>query len=147
MIRSGTPADIPRILELGAMLHAASSFRNIPFDPEKVEATMHALMDGAGVVFVAERDGVVIGGLAGGITEYFFSHQKLGFDYSFFIEPSKRHGITALKLIRALEIWCKARGAVSLQLGISTGLNVDGLSKFYELAGFTNVGPMFKKEL
>lgn len=147
MIRAGTPADIPRILELGRMLHAISSFRDIPFDSEKVAATMRALMDGAGVVFVAERQGVVVGGLAGGITEYFFSREKLGFDYSFFIEPSHRHGITALKLIRALEIWCKARGAITLQLGISTGLNVDGLSKFYELAGFSNVGPMFKKEL
>ena len=79
MIRAATKADIPRILELGLMLHATSSFRHIPFDSEKVASMMSDLMDGAGVVFVAERDGVVVGGLAGGVTEYFFSREKLGF--------------------------------------------------------------------
>ena len=147
MIRAGTSADIPRLVELGAMLHGSSVFRAIKYDPAKVAATLDGLVRGAGVLFVAEREGMVIGGLAGGITEYWFSREKVGFDYSFFIEPSERNGFTAMKLIRAMEIWCKGQGARELQMGITTGINVDNTSKFYELVGFQNAGPIFKKEL
>ncbi|WP_050465100.1 GNAT family N-acetyltransferase [Herbaspirillum autotrophicum] len=147
MIRAATHADVERVVDLGQILHASSDFAPISYDRDKVSSLMHSLINGAGVLFVAEREGVVIGGIAGAITTYWFSEEFVGFDYSFFLEPTQRNGFTALKLINAFKIWCKGRGATRLKMGITTGLNVEKISRFYLLAGFNYAGPLFEMEL
>lgn len=147
MIKVATPADVDRLVQLGALMHAESVFRYISYAPEKVRSALSALIGGDGVVFVAERGGVIVGGLAVAVTEYWFSHERVGVDRAFFIEPAHRHGITALRLISAMEAWCKSMGARESHLAITAGVNVDGVSKLCELAGYRNAGPIFKKEL
>lgn len=148
MIRPATLSDIPRIVDLGEMLHAESEYRSIPFSRSKVAKLMTALIVRDGVVFLAEKDGVVIGGIAGGVTEHWFSDTELvGFEYSFFLEPSGRHGITAARLIRAFKAWCKAKGAKQARMGITTGINVEGTAKFYRSQGFVDAGLLFTVEL
>jgi hypothetical protein len=148
MIRAAEHADIERVVDLGQMLHEASTFSAVAFSRKKVTNLMHSLIDGAGALFVAERDGELIGGIAGGVSLYWFSDtDKLAFDYAFFIDPTKRNGITALKLIAALKIWARGQGARELKMGITTGMNVEQMSEFYLMAGFVPVGPIFSMEL
>lgn len=147
MIKVATLADLDLLVELGAQMHAEAVFRSISYAPEKVRRDLAGLINGAGVVFVAERDGRVIGGMAGAVTEYWFSHELVGVDRAFFIEPSSRNGITALRLIAAIEAWSKSLGAREQHLAITSGVNVEATSKLCELAGYRNAGPIFKKEL
>lgn len=147
MVEPATLLDIPRIVQLGQLLHETSTYRAIPFNPEKVGRLMATLIDGAGVVFVTRREGQIVGGIAGGVTAHWFSDELHGFEYSFFIEPGARHGITALRLIRALEHWCKARGAKSLRMGITTGINETGTGNFYRHVGFEQAGTLFQLEI
>lgn len=147
MIRPATHADIPRIIELGTILHQTSSYSSMPFVPAKAAAFMGALIDGLGVVFLAEIDGVVVGGIAGGLIDQWFNDDLVAYDYSFFIEPSRRSGITAIKLIRAFEQWAEIRGAKYVQLGIGTGVNVEGTSRLYESMGMQLFAPLYQKEI
>lgn len=147
MIRTATVDDIPRIIELGHMLHQSSSYAGMEFDPGMAASFMEQLISGVGVVFVAEINGEVVGGIAGGITEQWFSSELLAFDYSFFIDPKARSGITATKLVKAFTSWAKLRGAKHVQIGITTGINVEGTARFYRALGFEDAGLFFNKRV
>lgn len=147
MIRPATTDDIPRIVELAELLHSTSTYACMIFDGGLVASFMEQLISGTGVVFLAEIDGVVVGGFAGGITEQWFSPDLLAFDYSFFIEPAHRSGFTAIKLARAFINWAKAMGAKHIQIGITTGINLEGTSRFYRALGFKDSGLFFNMEL
>lgn len=147
MIRPATPADIPRLVELGQLLHDTSSYAGIRYIPEKVGALLGTLIAGAGVLFVAERDGRVVGGIAGGITEIWFSNETTAFDYCLFVDPQARHGLTAVGLVRAFEHWAISRGACRIELGITTGLQVEATSNLFRRLGYHDAGALFRKEV
>lgn len=147
MIRTATLDDIPRILELGESLHQTSDFRRLPFDREKVETLISGLVSGVGVVFVSEIDGIITGGIAGGLTEFWFCREKVAFDFSFFIHSDYRGGMSAPRLIIAFCEWAKLNGAREIHMGITTGIHVDATSRLYEKMGFSLSGPLYKKEI
>lgn len=147
MIRPAQLSDVTRIVEIGAVLHYTSAYRRISFNRAKVATLMQSLINGAGVVFVAERDGQVVGGIAGGVTAHWFSDELVGYEYSFFVLPEARHGLIATKLLIAMKAWCKAKGAKALRIGITTGINVEGTARFYRSMGFTDAGNLFEGEL
>lgn len=147
MIDVATLEDVPRLVELGAMLHVASSYRTIPYSSRKVETLLESLISGDGVVFVArDSAGVVIGGLAGGIAQFWFSDEPHGYEYSFFVEPTRRHGLIAMKLIEAFTIWCGRRGARVVRMGITTGIQEEGTSRLFEFMGFRRIGTLFERD-
>ena len=146
-IEVATLDDVPQISELGQLLHDTSSYAGIPYSRAKVDALMASLISGGGVVFVVRRDGQIMGGIAGGVTEHWFSDEKLGFEYSFFLHPEARGGFTALKIIAAFKTWCQLRGAKTVRMGITTGINEEGTAKLYRFAGFKDAGQLFKLEV
>lgn len=136
------------MLELGKLLHDISSYAPIAWNEEKVERLLHGLIDDANsLVIVSERGGQIVGGLAGGVTEYWFSSEKMAFDYSFFIEPNSRHGITAAGLLKSFFEWAESMGAKQVKLGITTGINVEGTTRLYHACGFQDAGALFVKDL
>lgn len=146
-VRPALLADVPAIVDLGAALHVSSDYSRFAFDRAKVEVLMRALIAGAGVIFLAEDKGRPIGGIAGGVAPFWFGSDLHGFDYSFFVLPEFRHGSTALRLLACLEAWCRARGAIEMRIGITTGIEVEGTSRFYEWCGYTRNGALFTKGL
>ena len=144
MIRAANSNDIPVILNLAQQLHDESSYQVFTFDKEYIEKNIKKIME-SGAVFLAEKNDVVIGGFMGGITSLWHSPDKVGFDYTFFIQKEHRQGIIALKLIYAFEHWCKAKGAKFIQLGITTGINTEGTAQFYESLGYHVQGPLYQK--
>lgn len=148
MIRLATLKDLPDLVRLGLELHRSSDHVRHNFKPEKVAEKLAEIIEGnSTVVFVAERNGEIIGGFAGGVTELWYSDSLIGFDYSLFIQQGKRHGITAIRLLIAFEEWAKIMGAKEIHMGITTGINVESTSKLYESRGFNQIGPLFCKEV
>ncbi|CAM4032090.1 GNAT family N-acetyltransferase [Ectopseudomonas alcaliphila] len=147
MIRPATIDDIPRLVELGHLLHQTSRYSSHAYDGDVVGSFMAQLIAGTGVVFVAERDGKVIGALLGGITEQWFSTELLAFEYAFFVEPGARHGIISARLVQALTTWAELRGAKHVQIGVTTGINVEGTAQFYRAHGFQDAGLFFEKAI
>ena len=96
---------------------------------------------------MAEVNYEVVGVVAGTVVEQWFNSDLLAFEYFVFVEPSKRQGILATRLVLTFQEWARIKGAREIHLGISTGLNVESTTRFYESLGFQNAGPLLKKEL
>lgn len=119
MIRPATLADIVCLVDLGELMHAESpNYCGIPFSRQKVARLLTLLITQDGVVFVSEKDGVVVGGIAGGIAEYWFSLEKFGFEYAFFLAKEARHGVSAVRLQRAFKSWCGLKSVKRFTMGI-----------------------------
>jgi len=147
MIRLATVSDIQALVDLGKMLHESSTHSRHPYKPSKVADLLHSLITGLGVVFVAERNGALVGALAGGLSEVWYSDVLVAFDYSLFIKPEKRNGITSFRLMVAFETWAREMGAKEVHMGITTGINVESTSRLYESQGFHQIGPLYVKEV
>lgn len=146
MIRPATNDDIPEIVELGRVMHAESQYSTVPYSGDKVASSVAEFID-CGVVFVAENDGLIIGGIACGIAEHWFSEEKYAFEHALFIHPDFRKGATAVRLISAFFEWANLLGAKSAKMGITTGVNVERIAKLYRAIGLVEVGPLFQKAL
>lgn len=147
MIRPATVDDIETIVEIGKVMHGESSYSDLPFDCEKVHFLMAGLINGHGVVFVAEKGGNIIGGFAGGISEFWFCNSLHAFDYGLFILPEHRGGSAAIRLLSAFEHWAKAMGAVWCDIGITTGVHTEKTAGMYEKLGYHQSGVLFRKEV
>jgi len=147
MIRPAKHSDVPRLIELGTLLHATSSYSTMNFCPDKSAAFLHELINGPGVVFVAEVRGEVVGGMAGAVTEQWFSNDLIAYDYSIFVEPSKRNGVIAVRLIQTFKEWARIKGAKQIYMGIGTGVSVEGTTRLYESQGLRNIGPLLMMEI
>lgn len=147
MIRPAKHSDVPRLIELGTLLHATSSYSTMNFCPDKSAAFLHELINGQGVVFVAEVHGEVVGGMAGAVTEQWFSNDLIAYDYSIFVEPSKRNGVIAVRLIQTFQEWARIKGAKQIYMGIGTGVSVEGTTRLYESQGLRNIGPLLMMEI
>lgn len=147
MIRAAKHEDIPRLVELGAIMHATTSFSHLDYSPERTGDFLRTLIDGAGVVFAAEVNGEVVGGMPGAVTEQWFNHDLVAYEYCLFVEPGKRQGIIAMRLLLAFQEWAKIKGAKEIHLGITTGVNVEGTARLYSRMGYKYAGPIMKLEL
>lgn len=111
MIREAVEGDIPNLVSLGKMFLDESGYGDIvSFNPFKAHETLKGIIGGNGVVFVAEREGLVVGGL--GLLQYtmYFSDDPVAVELFWWMHPSHRNGMDGPRMLkRALE-WGKERG-------------------------------------
>lgn len=147
MIRDAVPADIPALLKLGERMHAESRYRDMPWSTAKVGALMDALIaSDDGLLIVSDRDGEITGGMLASIDEHYFSSARVASDFALFVSPDRRGGIAAAALLRRYAAWARERGAVLIQAGITTGVNVEAATRLYRAIGFQPIGPLFELE-
>lgn len=148
MIRPATNEDVPRLIELGVVLHASTSYAALDFNHDKAAAFLHSLIVSPnGVVFVSVHDDVIIGGMVGGLVDQWFNDDLIAYDYSLFVEPGRRQGIVAARLIAAFQEWARIKGAKQIYMGIGTGVGVEGTTRLYERMGLRVAGPLLIQEL
>ncbi len=137
-IRVATFEDLPRVLDLGELLHKESPrWSRIAFNRSKAETVLAALIDSPdGVIFVAVEGGVIIGGIAGLVEAHWSSDDRLASEISFFMAPDARGRLAPARLICALDAWARMRGAVWIQGGTSTGLAPERTAGLYEALGW-----------
>jgi GNAT superfamily N-acetyltransferase len=144
MIRPATTADIGALLLLAEAMHAESRYAPLPFDLAKVADLFGGLIGGAGCLLVAERDGEIVGGLAGWCAEHFFTRAKIASDFGLFVPQNRRGGLVAARLLQAFAAWAQGQGAAMVQAGITTGVNVAATTRLYQGVGFVPVGTIFE---
>lgn len=147
MVRAGTVDDIPALLVLGRAMHAESRFRTVRYVPERVEATLRAVLGGAGCIFVAERAGEIVGGFVGLLVPYYFSDEKCASDLAIFVRPDRRGGILAASLIHAYIDWAREQGVRHVEIGVSTGVHPEKTGALLERLGLKPQGGLYVMEL
>jgi ribosomal protein S18 acetylase RimI-like enzyme len=144
MIRNATPADIPKLVEMGQRLHDESNYSHVTYSPERVKATCLLMMN-QGFLVVSEKNGVVVGVMMGDVQTAWYTNERMGFDLTLYIEPEHRSGLMAARMIRQFEQWCKAMGATQIRPGVSTGS--ESASKLYKALGYVVTGEQFLKDI
>ncbi len=149
MIRDAAKEDVTRLVDLAQMLVDESPvFDASTFDRTKTRILFNWLIKVSnGILLVAERDGKVIGAMAGAVTEHPFSWGKYAFDYGLFVDPAYRGGLMAARLVRAFEAQAARLGARDFRPGIMTGVHVSRTTEFYERLGYRQTGTQLIKEL
>lgn len=148
IIRRAKKEDILEMIELGAQMHAESLYQEYAFDKARVHQTLSILTDSdIGVSIVAEKDGVIVGGMIGMVTQHYFGPDKVASDYALFISPTERVGRLAIKIIRAWVEAAKEAGANHVTVSNSTGVNIEGVKDLYTFVGFEHVGYVFDMRL
>ena len=147
MIRPFTLDDLPTMVELGKIMHEESVYRDLDFNEDKIKDLALTYLANPERCWsaVAEVNGRIIGMYAGYITEYYFGKDLIAQDLLLFVDPTKRGGLAAVKLITAFEDWAFAKGVKEVCPASSTMVAPERTAMLYNLLGYTNVGSLFKK--
>lgn len=145
MIRNAVKEDIATLVQLGKEMHLESNYASLDFDTNKVHDFLLYMMD-YGVVLVEEKSGEVVGGMAGYISQPFFSYDSIANDLGLFISKQHRGGITAVKLVKAFTDWAISHDVKQIRPAISVGGDIDGVTKLYERLGYKVAGAVFMLE-
>jgi GNAT superfamily N-acetyltransferase len=148
-IELATAKDIPEMVRLGSLMHKESAYAAFDFDFNKVANNFKFWVSSPDyfVAVAKDEDGNLIGGYCGYVTEYFFGKDLIACDLGLFIDPDRRGGMTAVRLIKAFEDWAQSKGAKEVCPGTTTMVAPERTSRLYERLGYKVVGSIFKKEV
>lgn len=149
MIRNATVGDIPALIELGTRMYLESRYAETsPFDEQKCADLAKQLINAEfGVVLVVEESGQLVGWVAGGIGEQYFSHERMAFEYGVFIAAEHRGGTAGYRLVKAFIDWAKNHGARVINMGITTGVHEERTGELYQRLGLARTGSLYSMEV
>jgi L-amino acid N-acyltransferase YncA len=116
-IRQATPADMPGILAMGESFYRTTHYAGLTeFCPETV-ARLASLLMSDGVFLVAE-DGQQLQGMVGLLVAPFMfnSSARAAYEVVYWVNPSARGGMTAVRLLSAIEPACLEAGCTAIQM-------------------------------
>lgn len=138
------PKLFPSLLRLITSMKQEGEFRSNSWNTEK----FYDLVNRSDVFCnLADHDGQIVGFMLGYVSEQFFGDDLVACDLAVFVLPEFRGKRISLRLIAAFEAWAKARGAIQVMLGQSTGVDIERTRSLYERLGYRTVGCNVKKEL
>ncbi|MDA5547377.1 GNAT family N-acetyltransferase [Yersinia massiliensis] len=148
MIRPATIDDIPALVALGARMHRESRYVTFSFNEDKCAALAVSLINAEfGVVLVVEESDQLVGWVAGGIGEQYFSHERMAFEYGVFIAAEHRGGTAGYRLVKAFIDWAKNHGAAVINMGITTGVHENRTGELYQRLGLARTGSLYSMEV
>ena len=147
MIRLATPDDGPALMRMGEAFFQESGYaEQFPFDRPSFAHT-YTTLGMAGLLLVVEQDGAVVGMAAADVAPSICNHSVLFARECFwYVEPRYRKGI-GKKLLPALEVLVKDRGASAFDVVAESGKRSDALARVYRAGGFSPSENSFRKRL
>lgn len=153
-IRFASTDDLPACVELGRQLHQLTRFTRYQFQPERVASQLRTLIEtGQNIqrshcMLLAEnQEGLLCGALIACIERHIFSDQPVASVISFGVLPQARMGGAAIKLLLSFQRWADKRGAFEINLGVSSGLQIEKTGRLMQRLGFVLTGGNYVKSL
>jgi len=149
LIRPVEEADRHAVLDLCRRMLEESPYAFLPCDDDKLARCFDAYLadreNRCGLAAVDE--GVVIGVLAGYLSEYLFCRERIACDQIVYVVPGRRGTAAAARLVRAFQQWAATRGARELALGVSGSLEPERVGRLYQRLGLRFAGGLYKQRL
>lgn len=130
------------------VLEESTTYRHMMFDAKKTQNyIMGAILKQKGYflkIIVHKESQEPVGGLLCECWEAYSSQDKIAFDVTVMIEKEHR-GKCIKELVQIIEdykAWALGEGAKVIKFGVSSGLNIDRASRFFEKMGFPKIGAM-----
>lgn len=144
MIRTATTADIPRMVDLGRLMHEESPvYRRLTFSADRLAQSLAvAIRDG--FARVVEKDGQIIGGMAAIAMQHWCSEDMVSSDLALFIAPECRGGMAAARLITAYTAWAADLGIKLPMLGVTAGIDTEITVALCERLGWRRFGVLME---
>jgi len=98
-------------------------------------------------VALSYKDKTPVGAFVGVVTEMWFSSDKAGYDLFVYVKPKNRGGMTAVRLIKKFEDFCKANNAKTINLGSSAEIATESAKRLYKKLGYKECGFLSHKEI
>ncbi len=136
MIRAATEADYPAL-----EAHCAEFWKSAPFDEAYRAGSAVMYFDiarEAGLLLVAERDGVIVGFAAGAISPLMGDSGVLqGAELAWWVAPDHRGGTLGIRLLQALEDAGRAAGCRYWNMIFMETSMPEAVRSIYERLGYT----------
>jgi hypothetical protein len=147
MIRDAIDEDIEILLPLAIKMHSTSKvYADLDLDLQKVRDYAKDYIDYYDRYFrVYEKDGRPVAFFLGYVCEYFFGNQKLGIQENLF--TNEENPMVGIRLSKDFEAWCKERGAIEVNFGITTSHDRQRHDKFMARLGYRDCGTVYKKRI
>lgn len=143
VMREAVLADVPALVQMGQRFRQETAYADrLRNNPEQMTALAEKLIaDANGVVFVTERDGVLVGMIGLLLFAHHLSGDLTVGELFFWVEPEHRgHGV---RLLRCAERWARAMGATTMQMIAPT----TAVGQFYERLGYAEIEVAYEKVL
>lgn len=145
LLREAVAADVPRLQQMFAEFVASTQYaRYVGNDPAYSSGLLERLIaNDDGAIFVAERDGLVVGMLGLLVFQHPMSGRLVATEAFWWLDPAHRgYGVY---LLRRGERWAKGRGAQTLSL--MAPADKPRVAEIYEAIGYERVEVTFQKSL
>lgn len=145
MIREATPADIPRIIEMGRNFLLSGPYRDIIADnPEVPLALAKKLVTNPQArILVEEQEGKLVGVFCFILFPHYYSGLMTAGELIWYVEPEARKTMAGMRLKWEAEILAKKLGAVQMHLTCP----VDQEKLFSKLSGYVQVETGYIRKL
>ena len=147
-------SDIEATWPLFRSLHRETRYRNLRAMPERRAAYLRDNMlgkpDRFGMI-IADFHGVPAGFLSCTANRLFHCNEIIASCMAFYVLPEFRKGLLggriAAKLLDAYRRWAANRGAVEIQIHVTSGIEISRTDRFLRHAGFRQVGGNYSTEV
>lgn len=146
IIREATIQDVENIEPMLHEMHSTTSYSSTHYDKYKVLHSLFKFIEAEQVcVFVAESEGELVGLFMGIVDAHWWGDTLTSSDLLLYVPPEHRKKGFAGPLINKYIQWSLNLGvpSESISLGITTDVDVERTSKFYESVGFRKSGVIF----
>lgn len=148
----GPGDDLDGVLELCIKGLRESPYRTIPIDLDHLRTTISTLADGLWddkVILLGLDSGVPKAILVGLVndTHPIFKGYRLVSEIFWFVEPTHRKSLLAIKLLHLYEDWAKRVGAKFVTLAHFNNEVGDRVSNLYRRLGYEHIETSYMKEL
>lgn len=146
-IRPATADDVPRIVEMAQRFYPTSGYGRIACMPDAQAAGLALVTMESGVMLVAEREGALIAMACLHIEPFIFNPAVvIAQEIVFWIEPEHRGGLLAVRILRAIDTACAARGATVVRMA-TLPASPPAAAQLYERSGYVASESYFVKVL
>ena len=116
-VRFATPADLPELVDMARQAHLESRYAWMSFNARNCwRFLVERLTLSSACVMVAQRDGVLIGGLVADTQTHWFSGTHCASLRVLYVLPAHRGGLDAVKMLHGLRQWANNRQCAELRI-------------------------------
>ena len=141
IIRRATLLDVSAIIFLLQMMHKETEIETPKINTAKMLDRINMLLH-KGVVVVAEKDKLIVGTIAGQVSQDWWTDEQHLADTWYYVRKDYRKSIIGKKLLQDfIKIGKEAK--VKLRLGHIFSGDIKRKDKFYERMGFVKAGSVY----
>lgn len=146
-VRRGRVEDLPALVGMAIRFIAETQYRAVIVPNVERLAVLTGYLLEHGAVFVAQADGPndLVGMLGVSLLPHVMSGELVATEAAWWVNPERRGGMTAVRMLAAAERWAREAGAVWMQMIAPRG--EERLREFYRRRGYLELETLFQLRL